>query len=45
MIDPTTYSRFLPATIMAVTLRGISIATMLAVSSGVLDQVEVKGDA
>ncbi|MGN6274765.1 MAG: hypothetical protein ACTHNP_02395 [Solirubrobacterales bacterium] len=45
MIDPSAYSRFLPATIMAVTLRGISIATMLAVSSNVLDHVEVKGDA
>ncbi|MFL5897129.1 MAG: hypothetical protein ACJ76D_01490 [Solirubrobacterales bacterium] len=45
MVDPTMYSRFLPATIMAVTLRGISIATILAVSSDVMKKVEVKDDA
>jgi hypothetical protein len=45
MIDPTAYSQFLPATIMAVTLRGISIATALAVASGVMETTEVKRHA
>jgi hypothetical protein len=45
MVDPTMYSRFLPATIMAVTLRGISIATILAVTSDVMKKVEVKDSA
>ncbi|MGN6814812.1 MAG: hypothetical protein ACTHK3_01835, partial [Solirubrobacterales bacterium] len=44
-VDPTMYSRFLPATIMAVTLRGISIATILAVTSDVMKKVEVKDGA
>jgi hypothetical protein len=42
MVDPTMYSRFLPATIMAVTLRGISIATILAITSDVMKEVKVK---
>ncbi len=42
MLDPTVYSRLLPATIMAVTLHGISIATALAVSGGVMERAEVK---
>ena len=37
-IDPTPYARLLPATIMAVTLYGISITTALAVADGVLDR-------
>jgi hypothetical protein len=41
MIDPTAYSRFLPATIMAVTLYGISITTALAVASSVMEAGEV----
>jgi hypothetical protein len=45
MVDPSLYSRFLPATIMAVTLRGISIATMLAVAGDVMKKVEVRADA
>lgn len=42
MLDPTVYSRLLPATIMAVTLHGISITTALAVSGGVMERAEVK---
>jgi hypothetical protein len=42
MVDPTMYSRFLPATIMAVTLRGISISAILAVTSDVMKEVRVK---
>jgi hypothetical protein len=34
-IDGTAYSRFLPATIMAATLYGISITTALAATNGV----------
>jgi hypothetical protein len=41
MLDPTAYSRFLPATIMAVTLYGISITTALAVASNVMHAPEV----
>jgi hypothetical protein len=41
MIDPTAYSRLLPATIMAVTLYGISITTALAVASSVMEVSEV----
>jgi hypothetical protein len=41
-IEPTPYARVLPATIMAVTLYGISITTALAVSDGVLEQREVR---
>ncbi len=40
-IEPTPYSRLLPATIMAVTLYGISITTALAVTDGVLASEEV----
>jgi hypothetical protein len=39
-VDGTAYSRFLPATIMAATLYGISITTTLAVANNVLEQVE-----
>ena len=42
MLDPTMYSRLLPATIMAVTLHGISITTALAASGGVIERAEVK---
>ncbi len=41
LIDPTPYARLLPATIMAVTLYGISITTSLAVADGVLQREEV----
>jgi hypothetical protein len=40
-IEPTPYARLLPATIMAVTLYGISITTALAVADGVLANEEV----
>jgi hypothetical protein len=40
-IDATAYSEFLPATIMAVTLYGISITTAMAVANGVLASKEV----
>jgi hypothetical protein len=40
-IEPTPYARLLPATIMAVTLYGISISTALAVADGVLQAEEV----
>jgi hypothetical protein len=40
-IEPTPYARLLPATIMAVTLYGISITTALAVADGVLADQEV----
>ena len=40
-IEPTPYARLLPATIMAVTLYGISITTALAVADGVLLDEEV----
>lgn len=42
MIDPTPYARLLPATIMAVTLYGISITTSLAVANGVLQREELE---
>jgi hypothetical protein len=45
MIDPTPYSRLLPATIMAVTLYGISITTALAVASNVMEVSEVRARA
>jgi hypothetical protein len=44
-IEPTPYARLLPATIMAVTLYGISITTALAVVDDVLDQREVRSRA
>ena len=40
-IDATAYAEFLPATIMAVTLYGISITTAMAVANGVLAAKEV----
>jgi hypothetical protein len=40
-IDPTPYSRLLPATVMAVTTHGISISTSLAAANGVLRSAEV----
>jgi hypothetical protein len=40
-IEPTAYARLLPATIMAVTLYGISITTSMAVADGVLQQEEI----
>jgi hypothetical protein len=40
-IDATAYTRLLPATIMAVTLYGISISTMLAAANGALAAREV----
>jgi hypothetical protein len=45
MIDPTPYARLLPATIMAVTLYGISITTALAVASGVMDHAQLRAHA
>jgi hypothetical protein len=39
-IDATTYSRFLPATIMAVAYYGISITTSLAAANGVFRTLE-----
>ena len=45
MVDPTAYAGFLPATIMAVTLHGISITTALAVAGGVMERVEVRARA
>ena len=42
MLDPTAYARLLPATIMAVTLYGISIATALAASAGAMERKEVQ---
>lgn len=39
-VDSTAYTRFLPATIMAATLYGISITTTLAAANGVLRFVE-----
>lgn len=44
-IDATPYSRLLPATIMAVTLYGISISTLLAVANGVLLKEGLEDDA
>jgi hypothetical protein len=44
-IDATAYSRLLPATIMAVTLYGISISTLLAVTNGVLAKLGAEDDA
>ncbi len=44
-LEPTAYARLLPATIMAVTLYGISITTALAVADGVLEQQEVSSRA
>ena len=40
-IDNTAYSRFLPATVMAATLYGISITTTLAAANGVFRKLEV----
>jgi hypothetical protein len=40
-VDGTAYSRFLPATIMAVTLYGISITTALAAASGLMSRAEL----
>jgi hypothetical protein len=44
-LDPTAYARLLPATIMAVSLHGISITTILAAINGVLAAPEVQGHA
>ena len=44
-IDPTPYARLLPATVMAVTLHGISITTALAAANGVLMAREVIDNA
>ena len=40
-LDATAYARFLPATIMAVTLYGISITTALAAARGVITRGEL----
>jgi hypothetical protein len=40
-LDPTPYASLLPATIMAVTLHGISITTAMAVASKVLTTKEI----
>jgi hypothetical protein len=39
-VDATTYARYLPATVMAVTLYGISITTALAAANGVMRRLE-----
>ena len=44
-IDNTPYSRFLPATIMAATLYGISITTALAATNGVYRALETPTNA
>jgi hypothetical protein len=44
-LDPTPYARLLPATVMAVTLHGISITTALAAANGVLIAREVIDNA
>ncbi len=44
-LDATTYSRFLPATVMAVTYYGISITTSLATANGVFRYLEPKTNA
>ena len=41
-VDATAYARFLPATIMAATLHGISIATALAANNHVYEFVEAR---
>ena len=43
--DPTPYARLLPATVMAVTVHGISITTALAAANGVMTAREVIDDA
>jgi hypothetical protein len=40
-LDDSAYARFLPATVMAATRRGISIATALAINNGVADRLQV----
>ena len=44
-IDDTAYARFLPATIMAATLYGISITTTLAASNGLFRALEAPANA
>jgi hypothetical protein len=44
-VDQTPYARFLPATIMAATLHGITISTMLAVTDNVLAAQEIAARA
>jgi hypothetical protein len=44
-LDPTPYARLLPATVMAVTVYGISITTALAAANGVLIAREVIDNA
>jgi hypothetical protein len=44
-LDNTAYSRFLPATIMAATLYGISITTTLAASNGLFRALEAPARA
>jgi hypothetical protein len=43
--DPTPYARLLPATVMAVTVHGISITTALAAANGVMAAREVIDNA
>ena len=43
--DPTPYARLLPATVMAVTVHGISITTALAAANGVMTAREVIDNA
>jgi hypothetical protein len=42
-IDDSAYARFLPATVMAATRHGLSIATVLAINSGIADRLKVSG--
>jgi hypothetical protein len=42
-VDETDYARFLPATVMAATTRGISIAAVLAINNGVADFLTAGG--
>jgi hypothetical protein len=40
LIDPTIYSRFLPATVMANTTRAITIATPVTAAAGAIKTLE-----
>jgi hypothetical protein len=42
-IDATAYATFLPAVIMAATLRGLTIGTILASNDRVLEAIERRG--
>jgi len=44
-LDPTVYSRFLPATITATTTYGIAIATALTAANGVMQTLQRTSNA